>query len=175
MSAVDSCSGFALGGDERAARALNRVTATAHMGATTSSGAESKCPGPRVLPIRGRNHHWKWWHPYWLSTRVQPARASRSSSRQNASDLRVHRRSLDHFVSRKAAAAAARSHIQCPSTKGGCRSSRRSNHVTTLPRAGAPCRSRRASCPARGACTPASTTATGGRAAPARRGGLRHC
>jgi len=62
-----------------------------------------------------------------------------------------------------------------PSTKGGCRSSRRSNHVTTLPPAGAPCRSRRASCPARGACTPASTTATGGRAAPGRRGGRRRC
>jgi hypothetical protein len=52
------------------------------MGATTSSGAESTWPGPRVRPIRARNHHWKWWHPLWLSTRASIARASPSPSAQ---------------------------------------------------------------------------------------------
>jgi hypothetical protein len=27
---------------------------------TTGSGAESTCPSPRAVPIRARNHHWKW-------------------------------------------------------------------------------------------------------------------
>ena len=38
------------------------------MGATASSGAESGCARAGVVPMGTRNHHWKWWHPFWLST-----------------------------------------------------------------------------------------------------------
>jgi hypothetical protein len=40
------------------------------MGATASSGAESGCARTGVVPVCARNHHWKWWHPFWLSTRM---------------------------------------------------------------------------------------------------------
>jgi hypothetical protein len=49
------------------------------MGATTLSGAESMWPSPRVVRMRMRNHHWKWWHPFWLSTRAPAAWAPAST------------------------------------------------------------------------------------------------
>ncbi len=251
------------------------------MGATTLSGAESTRPRPRAVPIRTRNHHWKWWHPFWLSTRAPVARASPSavtSAEREHGPTRLRQpfmgattlsgaepmwpsprappiRGRNHHwkwcgvdvakTARRADTRAkpplevvrsrrGRDRAPCryahETTTGsggtGCLSGRRcggslwrawrkhllalrarhraktqatcgctagrliislhqrrqpqqpplrSRHFSWLPRADAPCRNRRASCPARGACTPASTTATGVRAAPAPRADLRRC
>jgi len=55
---------------------------SAQMGATTSSSAESDGLDRRAWPVRARNHHWNWWHPFGLSTRTRGARASLSTSAQ---------------------------------------------------------------------------------------------
>ena len=48
-------------------------------GTTTSSGAESTWPTTGTGLVRARNHHWKWCHPFWLSTRASAARAAPST------------------------------------------------------------------------------------------------
>ena len=198
MSVVESCSDCALGGDERAARALNRATATALHGCHHFQwcGVGVSGTARRLLGLRPRRRRAR-------SASAQP-RDCDSPSRVPPLPVVRCRAARAHAPCRSAGETTTGSggtHVGCrpacnllalrarhrAKTQATCgfaagrliisyRQRRlRSNRVSWLPPADAPCRSRRASCPARGACTPASTTATGVRAAPAPRADLRRC